>query len=317
MTYLSDSEMDAGTENSDWEPWDIKSFERFDRENVASQPRSEEGLIEEFKALYEQSEIKEEVVFKKLYSPDTTEKEELNKFTAAIEKDDYEEPIDDFEREELVPDSGDVSEGQKLSTDMDVEPEPIEEGTGATEETEPVSVSPEVPNTEEIEKKAYEEGFQKGEADGLASGKSKIEEMVNRLHSIINDVETLWPNLISANEEKLISLILKVSEKIVLGHVALDNEMVRKSVLEAFQILPEPETVSIFINNEDYEYIENIKDDIFQDAKNLKQISIISDSSVSPGGCRIESEKGDVDATIETRLRAIQESIIAAANNNT
>jgi len=44
----------------------------------------------------------------------------------------------------------------------------------------------------------------------------------------------------------------------------------------------------------------------------LKNLSIETDSEISPGGCRVDSDLGDVDATIETQLETIRQSLSEA-----
>jgi flagellar biosynthesis/type III secretory pathway protein FliH len=40
-------------------------------------------------------------------------------------------------------------------------------------------------------------------------------------------------------------------------------------------------------------------------ATDMNRVSMVSDTSVSRGGCRLETPHGDMDATIETRLKNV------------
>ena len=75
-------------------------------------------------------------------------------------------------------------------------------------------------------------------------------------------------------------------------------------------MIPEPVEVTIDIHPEDVEHIENIKEEFFQQLKTLKHISLLPDPSVSPGGCRVKTRFGEVDATLESRLDVIRETIM-------
>ncbi len=177
---------------------------------------------------------------------------------------------------------------------------------------------------EKIEDKAYKAGFQKGEKEGYEQGTKKgfesgekqgfdvTQKSSDHLLGILTKIDNLWDNLIQENEEKIIQLICRVAEKVIYGQVNVDNEMVKKSILNAFKMTSEPVDVKININPDDYEYIENIRNDFFEEIKGLKNVEIISNQVVSRGGCTIESESGTVDAQIETRLEAIKRSIIDA-----
>lgn len=162
----------------------------------------------------------------------------------------------------------------------------------------------------EGEKEGLEAGFAKGEVDGFEAARAEAAERLTALASLIGGVESLWDNLIRANEAQIVSLVCKVAEKVVLGRVAVDDEMVKRAILDAFSLIPEPVDVTISVSPEDYAYIEVVKEDFFQQVRGLKQVSIVSDPSVARGGARVETVSGEVDAGIESRLAAVTRSVI-------
>lgn len=315
MIFLSDIDMETTAGESGWQPWDLKKFEKLEDDHIGKEKDPGDNISEKFESLFERVEIKKKGGFKSLYLAEKKVDDAASEFVPVGELDKPEEEVSDDEPVE-IPEIPESLEGPVADENHESEFSEPEVGDDIEAGLEPEPAAPEIelPDLEGLKQKAYEEGFQKGETEGLASGKSQIEEIVGRLGTIISDIEAFWPDLVSLHEEKILSLVCKISEQVVYGQVQIDNEVVKKSILEAFRILPEPEKVSIFINNEDYDYIETVKDDIFKDAKDLKQVSIISDESITRGGCRVESEKGDVDATLESRLGAIKENIIAAGN---
>jgi len=165
-------------------------------------------------------------------------------------------------------------------------------------------------NAQEILERSYSEGFAKGEKEGFEAGKQKADPVVEKMQTILNEIDGLWQQLVETHEEKIIQLVGRVSEKVVLGQVAVDHGMVKRVILDAFRMIPEPVEVTIAIHPEDAEHIENIKEEFFQQIKMLKHISLLPDPSISPGGCRVKTGFGEVDATLESRLGAIQQTIM-------
>ena len=90
----------------------------------------------------------------------------------------------------------------------------------------------------------------------------------------------------------------------------MDNDIVRKAILNAFEMIPEPVDVTIELNTEDYEYIENVKEDLFREITDLRNVTVTSNPSMPKGGCKIETRSGEVNSSIESRLEAIQQSVI-------
>jgi len=158
--------------------------------------------------------------------------------------------------------------------------------------------------------KGETDGFVKGEASGHEEGLKKAANQAESLGSLLSDMNSAYSDLLKKNETFIISLICRAVEKIVYGLLAIDQQIVKRAVMEAFSLIPEPEEVTVRINTEDYEFIEHVKDDFFRDISSLKQVTVIADPGVKKGGCQIECAAGEVDMNLEKRLESIKKKII-------
>ena len=175
----------------------------------------------------------------------------------------------------------------------------------------PVSVAEPDPEVlEEARRKAWEEAFAQGERAGIEEGRKKSQKMIDRLQAILDDVETAWTDLIKTHEARIIELVCRISEKVVYGQAVVEQEMVRRAIVEALGVIPEPVNVQIAVNPKDYEYIETVKEDFFARIKGLKDVSVMPDPAIHQGGCTVRTKFGEVDATLENRLDAVRESIL-------
>jgi flagellar assembly protein FliH len=184
-------------------------------------------------------------------------------------------------------------------------------GSGAATPRELSDQTP--PDVEVLRQEAYQEGLVRGEADGFAAGMEKAADVAENLHKLLTAAETLWPTLCRTYEHQIIALVGQVAEKVVCGQVALDRDVVRRTILQAFEQIPEPVAVAIEVNPEDYEYLEAIKKTLMAEIRGLKQLSLQSDPAISRGGCRIETRSGAIDATLEARLEAVRQSLLETA----
>ena len=162
------------------------------------------------------------------------------------------------------------------------------------------------------EQEGYDAGFQKGEEDGRLVSDAKALEIITSLEDILQKAEHSWQNSVKTHEAKLISLICRITEKIVFARVELDEGIVKGSILSALATMPEPEEIILNISPDDYDYVEIIKDDFFEHVNSLKSVSVISNPSVQRGGCKIESSKGKVETDIKTRLEQVFTSVMGA-----
>lgn len=184
---------------------------------------------------------------------------------------------------------------------------PWEEASGGD-----ATPKPEQSDLQEIERRAFENAAAEGEKKGFETGMQQAREIIERLESILSSVETSWSKLVEIYETEIIQLVGRTAEKVVFGQVAVDQSTVKRAIMHAFEVIPHPVEVTLHVNPEDYEYIETIKDDFFSRFKKLKHMSVISDPATDSGGCKIITGSGEVDATLESRLAAVQQSIMEA-----
>lgn len=170
---------------------------------------------------------------------------------------------------------------------------------------------------EQGKKEGHEKGMETGHAEGYEKGESKaakdielkIGEKEEDFKEMLSKLDNTYHELAERYEEKIISLICKISEKVILARVEIDDEIVKETVLDALKTLPEPEDITLTVSIEDYEYIEMVKEDLFEFIKTLKTVSVLSDTSIKRGGCRIETKEGYVKADIEEKLEKVFLSI--------
>ena len=164
--------------------------------------------------------------------------------------------------------------------------------------------------------KGLEQGFEKGVDEGIAKETEKSRERVDTifepLEASLKTVDQTLDLLVGKYEKRIISLIQQITRKVVMAQVDIDNEIVRPMILEALKTLVQPEEVVLSVSLEDYEYIEMIKDDFFEQIDSLNSVTIKSDPSVKKGGCKIETSTACVSADVDSRLDAIFEAIKAA-----
>ncbi len=185
----------------------------------------------------------------------------------------------------------------------------------------------------EGEQKGFEHGFKKGEAEGLKTGENqgfekgeslgfdqglkegnqkaadetrkKSDEIVNSLEASLTKADQTLAQLVKTYEEKMVSLIQQIAEKAVLAEVEVNDEIVKSLILDALKTLVQPEEIVLSVSMEDYEYIEMIKDEFFEQIDSLNSISVRSDPSIKRGGCRIDTNTASVSTDPESRLDAI------------
>ncbi len=120
----------------------------------------------------------------------------------------------------------------------------------------------------------------------------------------INDLHT---NLLEQSRGDTINLIMALSKKIINRELNTDREAIVRTLQQAIEISLDSSEYEISLNPDDLAIVENMQEDFNQRTGRLKQIYLKTDSSISRGGCRLESNICTVDATIEAQMESARE----------
>ncbi len=311
-------------ENNNFEPMALGSLESYDEELT----NKTEKIAPEFKR------------FEMLFEKDVFRKEEAYEFDAVYDPEkEVEEivfkPLIEQQDNSFDRDADTDKDKEDISGEMEQVPdEPVEtpEEKGYREGLEKGMEQ----GFEQGQKKGFEEGLVKGEASGFEKGEKQGDikgheqgferglkegeekaatetrengiEILNSLELSLKTADQTLDLLVEKYEERLIDLIQKIAQKAVLARVEVDDEVIKHMILDALKNLVQPEEVSLSVSSEDYEYIEMIKDEFFEQIDSLASISVSSDPSVKRGGCKIDTNTGSISTDVESRLEAIFEA---------
>ncbi|MFH2045473.1 MAG: FliH/SctL family protein [Pseudomonadota bacterium] len=160
-----------------------------------------------------------------------------------------------------------------------------------------------------IEQEAYEKGFEQGEKDGLELGNAKAQKIAENIESLLEKISLLSSTILKIHEKEIITLICAVAEKVIGYQVELNDAVIRNTVINAINMATEKQSIRLKVNPEDFEYIDNLRPEIFQRFNELASVEIISNPAIKRGGCLLETPCGDVDARMETQLLIISKCL--------
>lgn len=160
-----------------------------------------------------------------------------------------------------------------------------------------------------LEQEAYDKGFAAGETDGLRAGEKKMQNLAEALSAIIDSLSGLRGELVKQYETELLDLILAVCRKIIYCEVSLDSRVIRETVRHILTDAPAGQPITLRLNPKDMEAVEELISSAEVSATDMNRVTLKSDTSVSRGGCRMETPHGDMDAVIETRIKHVYDAL--------
>lgn len=161
---------------------------------------------------------------------------------------------------------------------------------------------------EEGKKQGHEAGFAQGHKEGfeqgLAEAGAQQRETGEHFARLLEEFKIALSNLDSVIPSRLVQLSLTAARSILGKNITCDNDV----LLEKIQQLLQQETLFkgtaiLWVNPDD---LALVQDNV---GKSLASMGwdIRGDAQILPGGCRITSEEGEFDATMNTRWQELCE----------
>lgn len=161
---------------------------------------------------------------------------------------------------------------------------------------------------EEIQKAAHQEGYEAGHKEGLAAGQKEIRAAAQRLGQIIHAFSEPLEDVDARVEQELVALALAISRQIIRRELKTDPGQVIAVVREALAALPAASRrVTVTLHPEDAALV---RESLLTAAGEEASWRIVEDPLLTRGGCRIQAEHSQVDASVEHRIAAIVAQLI-------
>jgi len=155
---------------------------------------------------------------------------------------------------------------------------------------------------EVLQKQAYEEGFAKGEQDGLRSGQQQLTSQINNFTRMINQLSTPVKQIDEEVSDQLVKLAITIAQQLIRREIKSDPGQIIGVVRDAVNELPvTARKVSVYLHPDDASLVrESLKVNDSDIAWKL-----IEDPAMSRGGCKVMTENSQINATVEKQLAEI------------
>ncbi len=163
-----------------------------------------------------------------------------------------------------------------------------------------------------ITKKELEEAYARGQREALNGAAAKLESAAQALATALKEVSQLRSAMVRNNGEDMLRLVMAVAEQVIHREVSLHPEVIAGVIEVALKASVRSDHYRIKVNPADLDAVNEHKPLFLASISGLKNLIIDADAGVTAGGCRIESDLGEVDATVETQLEAIRQALAEA-----
>jgi flagellar assembly protein FliH len=163
------------------------------------------------------------------------------------------------------------------------------------------------------------EGRERGQREGFESTVKELKPKLEATLAAWNDALDRWESertcMFLEARRDVLELALKLARKVVHRHIELEPEIVSDQLAAALMYVGKTSSLLVSIHPRDREMLDRTLAPILERLGRAEHVTLREDESLARGGCVIRTEGGRVDASIETQLRRLTESLLPGATD--
>jgi flagellar assembly protein FliH len=157
------------------------------------------------------------------------------------------------------------------------------------------------------------EAYARGKREAGEKAEKRFGETVQAFSAALEDISQLRGSILKNSTDDMLRLVMAIAEQVIPCAVALNPEIIHHTIVKALQAAVDSDVYHIKVNPEDMVVVMEKKPLLLASISGLKNITVEASPEISRGGCLVESDLGEVDATIESQLEEIRRKILNAA----
>lgn len=164
----------------------------------------------------------------------------------------------------------------------------------------------------------FQRGFDAGRRDAEEALQEEFEEQLRReceertaqyaaqWENILSGIRREWSRVRSETAESIVKISLLAAERIVKQEMKSDPSVILNQVREGLRHVTGVDRIKIRVHPDDEAFLRENRPGVLAGSDSIREMLIEPDAAVQRGGCVLESESGNVDATLETQLKKIE-----------
>ncbi|MDI6780890.1 MAG: FliH/SctL family protein [bacterium] len=193
----------------------------------------------------------------------------------------------------------------------------LEDATGEVQKIISEAVTRTREQADDIRKRAHETSVPVGKQEGYDAGykmaKEKFQGLLSQIEMVLTEAkrekERISQKAQEEMSEEIIDLAIIIAKKIIKIEIAVNRDIIVANIKESLSKIQSQGEITVRVNLVDLNHVESERDELLSFASGLKEIHFYDDPSIEPGGCKIETTLGIIDATITTQMERLEEEL--------
>jgi len=156
---------------------------------------------------------------------------------------------------------------------------------------------------EAVRETARREGLEAGRTAAYLEWQERFSSLASAMESASQEWARLREDFRREGEAQLPSLVVLLAKKVIQREISLGGPTILGMVRAALERLGgEDGEVTLWLAPQDLESLHGQRETFLKEFPGLRTIRFEADPLITPGGCLVETERGLVDARLETQL---------------
>jgi flagellar assembly protein FliH len=161
----------------------------------------------------------------------------------------------------------------------------------------------------EIEREAYEKGYQQGETAGLEMGRAKMEPALADLNALIEEIGKAHSEVVKANQDGLLGLAKAIATRILHRELSMTPDQIMTTLQEVLALVGSEQRVRLRVSQGDFQFLVEHQSELPALGQLGDLVTFEVDPDMVRGGCLVRTATGLIDATMETMHREMCEAL--------
>lgn len=172
------------------------------------------------------------------------------------------------------------------------------------------------PASEEENRCALEAAYRQGREDALREAREQFGHASDMLAQALEEVSQLRGSLLQNSSNDMLRLVMSIVRQVLHAEISVNPRIIAETIDRALKMAVRADYYHVRVNPADLEVVTERKPLFLAAINGLQNLSFQADPAVGRGGCLLESEFGDVDATIDGQLDQIHRSLLATLDQS-
>lgn len=164
------------------------------------------------------------------------------------------------------------------------------------------------------EKKGYADGVAKGQKVGTEQAREQVAQDLQRLAvawgNALQDFETVRGALVREARLDVLKLAIAIAERVAKRAVDADEHAAGAQLEAALELIARPTRLRIACSPADKELLESMMPALAQRFAKITAAEVVQDASLSRGSVVVRTDKGEIDATVETQIARVVDALL-------